>query len=49
MERVLLLLRENSFLLEYSETCVREPPLRFTLEADVERWLSYKGACHVPL
>ena len=33
----------------YSETCVRQPPLRLTLVADVERWLSYKGTCHVIL
>ena len=32
---------------EYSETCVRKPSL--TLVADVERWLSYKGTCHVIL
>ena len=31
----------------YSETCVREPPLRLTLVVGVERWLSYKGTCHV--
>ena len=33
----------------YSKTCVREPPLRLTLVVDVERWLSYKGTCHVIL
>ena len=33
----------------YSETCVRKPPLILTLEVDVERWLSYKGTCHVIL
>ena len=33
----------------YSETCVRKPPLRSTLVADVEMWLSYKGTCHVIL
>ena len=33
----------------YSKTCVREPPLKLTLVVDVERWLSYKGACHVIL
>ena len=33
----------------YSETCVRKPPLRLTLMVDVERWLSYKGTCHVIL
>ena len=33
----------------YSETCVRKPPLRLTLVVDVERWLSYKGTCHVIL
>ena len=32
-----------------SETCVRKPPLKLTLVADVERWLSYKGICHVIL
>ena len=34
---------------EYSKTCVREPSLRLTLVVDVERWLSYKGTCHVIL
>ena len=34
---------------KYSETCVRKPPLRLTLVVDVERWLSYKGTCHVIL
>ena len=33
----------------YSETCVRKPPLRLTLVADIEKWLSYKDACHVIL
>ena len=33
----------------YSETCVRKPPLRLTLVIDVEKWLSYKGICHVIL
>ena len=33
----------------YSETCVRKPPLKLTLVVDVERWLSYKGKCHVIL
>ena len=33
----------------YSETCVRKPPLKWTLVVDVERWLSYKGTCHVIL
>ena len=33
----------------YSETCVRKPPLKLTLVVDVERWLSYKGTCHVIL
>ena len=33
----------------YSKTCVRQPPLKFTLVVDVERWLSYKGTCHVIL
>ena len=34
---------------KYSETCVREPPLRLSLLVGVERWLSYKGTCHVIL
>ena len=34
---------------KYSETCVRQPPLKLTLVVDVERWLSYKGTCHVIL
>ena len=38
-----------SFLLEYGKTCVRQPPLKLTLVVDVERWLSYKGTCHVIL
>ena len=33
----------------YSETCVRKPPLSLALMVDVERWLSYKGTCHVIL
>ena len=33
----------------YSETCVRKPPLRLGLVVDEERWLSYKGTCHVIL
>ena len=33
----------------YSKTCVREPPLRLILVVYVERWLSYKGTCHVIL
>ena len=32
---------------KYSKTCVRQPPLKLTLVVDVERWLSYKGTCHV--
>ena len=38
-------------MLYYSETCVRQPPMRQILnsEGDVERWLSYKGTCHVIL
>ena len=39
----------NRNMKEYSETCVRKPPLRLTLVADVERWLSYKGTCNVIL
>ena len=34
---------------KYSKTCVRQPPLKLTLVVDVERWLSYKGTCHVIL
>ena len=33
----------------YSKTCVRQPPLKLTLVVVVERWLSYKGTCHVIL
>ena len=33
----------------YSKTCVRKPPLKLTLVVAVERWLSYKGTCHVIL
>ena len=33
----------------YSKTCVRQPPLKLTLVVDVERWLSYKGTCHLIL
>ena len=33
----------------YSKTCVRQPPLKLTLVVYVERWLSYKGTCHVIL
>ena len=33
----------------YNETCVGQPPLRLTLVVNVERWLSYKGTCHVIL
>ena len=33
----------------YSKTCVRQPPLKLSLVVDVERWLSYKGTCHVIL
>ena len=35
----------------YSETCVREPPLRLTLNSGwcEKRCLSYKGTCHVIL
>ena len=32
-----------------AKTCVRQPPLKLTLVVDVERWLSYKGTCHVIL
>ena len=31
----------------YSKTCVRQPPLKWTLVVDVERWLSYKDTGHV--
>ena len=34
---------------KYSKTCVRQPPFKVTLVVDVERWLSYKGTCHVIL
>ena len=37
------------FYYYYSKTCVRQPPLKLILVADVERWLSYKGTCHVIL
>ena len=33
----------------YSKTCVRQPPLKLTLAVDMERWLFYKGTCHVIL
>ena len=33
----------------YSKTCVRQPPLKLILVVNVERWLSYKGTCHVIL
>ena len=33
----------------YSKTCVRQPTLKLTLVVDVEKWLSYKGTCHVIL
>ena len=33
----------------YSKTCVRQPLLKLTLVVDMERWLSYKGTCHVIL
>ena len=35
--------------MDIHETCVRKPPLKLTLVIDVERWLSYKGTCHVIL
>ena len=35
--------------MQYSKTCVRQPPLKLTLVVNVERWLSYKGTCHVIL
>ena len=34
---------------KYSKTCVKQPPWKLTLVVDVERWLSYKGTCHVIL
>ena len=39
------------FFLHYSETCVREPPLRLTLNSGWcgKNCLSYKGTCHVIL
>ena len=33
----------------YSKTCVRQPPLKLTSVVDVEKWLSYKGTCHIIL
>ena len=39
----------TSAFLNYSKTCVRQQPLKLTLVVDVERWLSYKGTCHVIL
>ena len=42
-----VLVRRYVFL--YNKTCVRQPPLKLTLVVDVERWLSYKGTCHVIL
>ena len=33
----------------YSKTCVTKPPFKLTLMVDEERWLSYKGTCHVNL
>ena len=35
--------------MQYSKTCVRQPPLKLTLVVVVERWLSYKGTCLVIL
>ena len=40
---------QSSLKSRYSKTCVRQPPLKLTLVVDVERWLSYKGTCHVIL
>ena len=39
----------NKWQTVYSKTCVRQPPLKLTLVVDVERWLFYKGTCHVIL
>ena len=39
----------RTLIMIYSKTCVREPPLKLTLVVDVEKWLSYKGTCHVIL
>ena len=33
----------------YRNTCVRQPSLKLTSVIDMERWLSYKGTCHVIL
>ena len=33
----------------YSKTCVRQLSLKLTLVVDLERWLYYKGTCHVIL
>ena len=32
---------------KHSKTCVRQSSWKLTLVVDVERWLSYKGTCHV--
>ena len=40
---------EAAAIVMYSKTCVRQPPSKLTLVVDVERWLSYKGTCHVIL
>ena len=45
---VFLFLNENVGC-GYSETSVRQLPLKLTLVVDVERRLSYKGTCHVIL
>ena len=45
----LLLCLQQLFYNTYSETCVSKPPLWLTLVVDMERWLSYKGICHVIL
>ena len=47
--RVFVLARPVKRLSAYSKTCVRQPPLKLTLVVDEERWLSYKGTCHVIL
>ena len=41
--------KDLTIITVYSKTCVRQPPLKLTLVVDVERWLSYKGTCHVIL
>ena len=46
---IMHVLPSSRYDLDYSKTCVRQPPLKLTLVVDVERWSSYKGTCHVIL